>query len=106
MYFPFQKTKDVMILILLNSSHTLSNYLAHLPLPLSSRLSSHPIPSHPIHQSINPNSSSSSTFPISPPGQSPKVPINLLELARLKSQKQAQAQKEKLQVILFNPVMS
>lgn len=42
--FPFQKKKkQIMILILLNSSHTLPNYLAHLPLPLSSRLSSHPI---------------------------------------------------------------
>lgn len=91
--FLFQK--QIMILILLNSSHTLSNYLSHLPLPFSS---------HPTHQSINPNSSSSSTFPISPPGQSPKVPIKLLELARLKLQKQAQ--KERLQAILFNPVMS
>lgn len=60
--------------------------------------------SHPTHSFINSNSPSSSTFPISPPGQSPKVPINLLELARLKLQKQAQ--KEKLQAILSNPVMS
>lgn len=49
-FFLFKKKKQIMILILLNSSHTLPNYLAHLPLPLSSRLSSHPIPS--IHQSI------------------------------------------------------
>lgn len=43
--------KQIMILIQLNSRHTLSNHLAHLPLPLplSSRLSSHP--THPlIHQ--------------------------------------------------------
>lgn len=65
---------------------------------------SHPIPSHPFINPFNSNSSSSSTFPISPPGQFPKVPINLLELARLKLQKQAQ--KEKLQAILSSPVMS
>lgn len=42
--FPFQKTKNIMIGInhTHNSSHTLSNYLVHLPLPLSSLLISHP----------------------------------------------------------------
>lgn len=44
MYPIFLSKKQIMILIQLNSSHTLPNYLAHLPLPLSSRLSSHPIP--------------------------------------------------------------
>lgn len=112
-----EKVRDVVCIFLFQKTNPdidLTQFILHpfqLPRPpSSSSLFSSLIPSHPthqsIHQSLNSNSSSSSTFPISPPGQSPKVPINLLELARLKSQKQAQAQKEKLQAILSNPVMS